>query len=230
MSLHNHGRVIIVFVLAMTGFIALSDAVSEHNGLTSADPHIAHDVLAHRSDTVTAMAHVLTFIGSEPVVGAAMLALVAWLIARRRFQEAVVVAIGIAGSAAMTVGIKLAVERSRPPTLDRLGAVDHSFSFPSGHTLNSAVALGLIVLVVAPRLPHRSGRTTLTFFAALTAFGIGASRVYLGYHWATDVLASWLLAIAWLMVLRIALDCLLHHDVEPMQSGHNQVRGLSVDT
>lgn len=229
MTPHNRGRTIIVFVLSIAGFVALTDAVNERNGLTRIDPNVAHDVLAHRSAPVTAFAHALTFVGSEIVVGAAMLALTALLIARRRFFEGAIVAVGIAGSAAMTVGLKLIVERSRPPTVDRLGAVDHSFSFPSGHTLNSTVALGLIVLVVAPQVRHLSGRITLVLTAAILASGIGASRVYLGYHWSTDVLASWLLAIAWLVVLRVALDHLLHHHTRPLQSGRSQVRGRTVN-
>ena len=69
-------------------------------------------------------------------------------------------------------------------------------SFPSGHTLNSTVFLGLAVILLLPLIHRRASRIASMAGAMLLALAIGWSRIYLGYHWTTDVIASWLLALA----------------------------------
>jgi undecaprenyl-diphosphatase len=158
---------------------------------------VTQDLVGHRAPVMTALARSLTFVGSEVVVGSVALLLLAMLLRRRSWDRALTVACGIAGSAALTVAVKLLVGRARPPAVDRLGPIDHTYSFPSGHTLNSSVLLGLLVLVVAPTLAA-ARRRALGAAAVALALGVGVSRAYLGYHWATDVMAGWLLAVAWL--------------------------------
>ncbi len=71
--------------------------------------------------------------------------------------------------------------------VDRLGPVDSSYSFPSGHTLGSAVLLGIVLLLLVPMIRARAPRVVATAGITALALGIGLSRVYLGYHWASDV-------------------------------------------
>lgn len=154
-------------------------------------------------------------------------ALIMVLLARRGSRHALVAAVAMATSAAVTVGAKMAVERARPGAADRLGAFDGTYSFPSGHTLNSAVFLGLVCLLLIPLLVQRSARIGAHGAAVLLAAGIGASRIYLGYHWTTDVLASWLIAAALLSVVYIVSRVLLS---PPTQSGNSQVEQVTVDS
>src|SRR4051794_12046558 len=128
----RRGRTLILALLAASGFVVLADAAREHNGATAVDPHITNQIVHHRDSIATPVAHVLTFAGSEIVVAAVMLLILGLFTVRRQFASSAVIAIGMAGSALMTVGLKLAVERVRPPSVDRLGPVDHSYSFPSG--------------------------------------------------------------------------------------------------
>lgn len=225
---HPRGRVLILALLTASACVFLADAAREHNGVTRIDPRLAHEVVAHREPFVTALAHALTFLGSEVVVALVMLAVMMLLGARRQLVQSAIVAVGMAGSAAMTVAIKLTIERSRPPTVDRLGPIDNSFSFPSGHTLNSSVALGLIVLTLVPALRSHVQRVVAVVAAVVLAAGIGASRIYLGYHWSTDVLASWLLATTWLVVLGLLLARVTSPGPTLRQSGHSQVSAPSV--
>ncbi|MBC7631723.1 phosphatase PAP2 family protein [Aeromicrobium sp.] len=187
------------------GVVVLADAAREHDGIAAGlDPHVATDVLAARSGGVTHAAQVLTFIGSEVVVGLLALLLVIALLERRGPFHAGLAAAAMSVSAALTVGVKHLVERARPGATDRLGASDSTYSFPSGHTLNSAVLLGLVVVLLLPLVGNRSARIVVTVAAIFLSIGIGASRVYLGYHWASDVVASWFMAIALVTLVRIA--------------------------
>jgi membrane-associated phospholipid phosphatase len=153
-----------------------------------------------RTPTLTQLAHVFTFLGSELVVGGLALVVLATLLMQRQLSRAAIFAIGMAGSAFLTVVVKLIVARPRPGEVDRLGALDTSYSFPSGHTLNSTVFIALIVWLLWPSV-RRAGRIALVTAGAVLAVGVAASRVYLGYHWLTDVLASGLVALGWLCLV-----------------------------
>lgn len=194
---------------ATAAVVALADAAREHDGPAVLDPRLAADIDRARSGPLNLLAHLLTFLGSEVVVGAAAVVLMLVLLRRRWYAEAAALGIGMLGSAVMIIGIKHLVMRPRPPAADRLGPVDHSFSFPSGHTLNSAVFLGLVVLTVGWWLP-RGQRAVAIAAVVLLGFGVGLSRLYLGYHWGTDVLASWLLAGAWIACVALAMPALRH--------------------
>lgn len=181
-------------VAAGSAFAALTDSVRERDGLAGHDASVTADVVGHRTGTLTQLAHLLTFLGSEAVVGVLALGLVIVLLERRGPRQAAIAIAAMGTSAALTVGVKLAIGRARPGAVDRLGAVDSTYSFPSGHTLNSAVLLGLVCVLLAPVLARRVARAAVCVAALVLAAGVGASRVYLGYHWTTDVLASWTIA------------------------------------
>jgi len=193
----------LVACLATACVVALADAVGEHDGLSRLDPTIATDVVRSRTAPLTLLARALTFLGSEVVVGGLAIIVLALLLARRRFTSATVFAAGMTGSAFLTVAVKLLVARARPGAVDRLGAADTTYSFPSGHTLNSAVFLALVMWLLWPLLKH-AGRVAVATTGAVLATGVAASRVYLGYHWFTDVLASGLVALAWLSMVWLA--------------------------
>lgn len=185
---------------ATAGVLTLADAAREHEGLSRMDPATAADVLTWRTSALTQLALILTFLGSEVVVGGLAIVVLALLLARRQLTRAATFAVAMGGSAFLTVAVKLLVGRPRPGGVDRLGPVDTTYSFPSGHTLNSAVFLALVVWLLWPSMRH-AGRVGLVASSGVLAAGVAASRVYLGYHWLTDVLASGLVAIAWLCLV-----------------------------
>ncbi len=197
-------------VVGATAFGVLADAASEGDGVTRIDPHIAEVAVHDRTGGMTGGAHLLTALGSEVAVSALALFAVLFLLERRQIMRAAAIAIAMAGSAAMTLGIKMAVSRDRPGGAIRLGPQDSTYSFPSGHTLNSAVLLGMVAVLIVPFLTRRSWRVAAVVGVVVASLGIGASRVYLGYHWATDVLASWALASAWVAAVILALGVVQH--------------------
>ncbi|MDY0809906.1 phosphatase PAP2 family protein [Kitasatospora purpeofusca] len=88
--------------------------------------------------------------------------------------------------------LKLSFGRHRPAFSDPVSHADGP-AFPSGHAMASAITCAVLVGLLWPRA-RRAGRTTACTTAALTVLAIGASRVFLGLHWTTDVLAGWLAA------------------------------------
>lgn len=165
----------------------------------STDHSVAEFVLSHRTPALTASAWVITEIGNELTLILATLALVVVLYVRRRRAEALVVIIGMGGAAVLTLLLKNLVQRSRPDTAYRVAgaAVDHSYSFPSGHTLHTTVFVILLIGVLWPELERRSARVTGSMAAGCVAIAVAGSRVYLGYHWLTDVVGGLLIGATW---------------------------------
>lgn len=197
----THSRILRATILMtlitapLAGVVTLAAGARTHHGLAGGlDPHVAADILHVRNNFVTQLAQLLTFLGGELVIGTLTLALIITLLEGRGPYYAGLAAAAMSISASVTVGTKLAVERTRPGPIDRLGAPDPSSSFPSGHTLNSATFFGLVIILLIPLIHSRSTRIAATIAATTVALGVGASRVYLGYHWTSDVLASWLIA------------------------------------
>lgn len=187
----------------MAGFAGLVDAVTENADLASYDPGIASSMADLRVPGLTFAAEVVSTVGSEVAVGLLTVAVLAllWFVWRER-ARAVLFGATMAAAGVLTLGVKHLLGRHRPPAVFVVGPIDTGYSFPSGHTLFSTVFIGLVVmLVVWPRTRLRGRAVAVAAWVAASG-AIGASRIYLGYHWTTDVIAGWVLAVG---VLAIAL-------------------------
>lgn len=204
------------FLAALTAAIAgiaagvvLTDGAAESGDLSAYDPAVTAGFVSARSDVGTVVARGFTFFGSTAALLPLTLALVLLFVLRRRWVAAAVVAAGMSLSLTLTVLLKNSIGRIRPPAVDVLGALNDGFAFPSGHTLNGTVFFGLVTGLVLTRCHSRTTRIATVAGGVLMALGIGLSRVYLGYHWLTDVMAGWSLAMGVLgivMLGRILLD------------------------
>ncbi|MGC4962653.1 phosphatase PAP2 family protein [Gordonia sp. DT218] len=160
------------------------------------DRAITDAVVDARTDVVTDIALVVTATGNTLVLTTVVVVVVLGLVAIRAYPEAVLVGAGSAVGYLAMVGLKHLFGRPRPPTVDRLLDID-TYSFPSGHAMMSTIVFGLLA-AAAFRLSAwvRAHRFVLAI-APIWAIAIGCSRVYLGVHWTTDVLAGWLIGAAW---------------------------------
>ena len=109
----------------------------------------------------------------------------------------VLLTIGAAGSLLMTAVGKELVGRARPPVAQAVPPYETTAAFPSGHALNNTVVACLIAYLLLLHLSSRLWRTVSVVIAVAWFVTIGLTRVFLGYHWLTDVLAGWLLGLAW---------------------------------
>ncbi|RYD66765.1 MAG: phosphatase PAP2 family protein [Sphingomonadales bacterium] len=138
----------------------------------------------------------VTALGSSIVLTAVVVVTATFLGLRRRMRSVALVLLAtISGSLAVTL-IKALVGRSRPDLIDRL-MVEASHSFPSGHAANSAIVYLTLATLLLPILQEREMRRFVIVVALLLTGVIGISRVYLGVHWPSDVLAGWVFGSGW---------------------------------
>jgi membrane-associated phospholipid phosphatase len=173
------------------------DMVEDVGGAGPLDVHVWTWFVDHRSPQVTFVMKAVSQLGDSPET--ALLAIVgaALLLWARRGAEAAVVLGAAAGSSLLVNDFKALYNRPRPPVGERL-AIENNPSLPSGHALGSTVVIGVLAAVVVLLVRHVAVRVLAIAAAAVTVATIGVSRLYLGVHWATDVLTGWFLGGTWL--------------------------------
>ena len=199
--------VAIAFAVAFTLTVALGFLLKlgwSSDGSTAFDSDVTRWFVDHRTPTWTDAMRVITWLGSSwVVVPLAVVVVVALIIGRRRWL-ALFVALAVSGASLLSAFSKDVIGRDRPPIEVRLQQA-HSSSFPSGHSTQAAASYFALAIVVTV-LSHSRALRALTWLAAtLIVLLVGVSRVYLGMHWATDVLGGWLLGSASVAGLTVAL-------------------------
>ncbi|MGV9723470.1 phosphatase PAP2 family protein [Nocardia beijingensis] len=183
--------------------------------------------IAHRNNGLTAVAKAVSVVGGTLAMG--ILATVGWVVLawRRLWRSALVVAAAALGASILVVGGKHLVGRSRPAPMYQL-VTETNQSYPSGHTLGSTVVIGALLTIILPYLRRHLIRVAAITASVCTIAAIGLSRLYLGVHWPTDILAGWLLGGAWLLACRSILSAPLpRRDQHPSQRPHSQTTPAS---
>jgi undecaprenyl-diphosphatase len=138
----------------------------------------------------------ITALGSYTVLGLLLAAVVAYLFMVRMRAAAVWVLTAVVGGVLISNALKLAFERPRPDLV--LPAVKvFTSSFPSGHAMLSAVTYLTLGALLATLHASRRGQLYFIGLAIVLTIAVGISRVYLGVHYPTDVLAGWCVGAAW---------------------------------
>jgi undecaprenyl-diphosphatase len=185
-------------------FAGVTQDVTEHDGVATADSRILHDVTAYRDSALTHLAKVVTMFGTSPVAYAVVVvagvAAVGGSRTRYRWWPLVLAAGMLVSGQLIRLVINRAVSRPRPPH-DLWLMHAGGYAFPSGHTTTAALAYVLAAGLLVQRWPNR--RAVLFSCAGLCSVAVGLSRVYLGVHWPTDVLGGWLLAASWLALCAV---------------------------
>jgi len=125
------------------------------------------------------------------------------LVWRHHRREALFLAVAIGGSVILDEALKLIFHRPRPQL--SWAQVQPEYSFPSGHSMNSLVFYLALAIIVGRLWSRRAG-----LIAAMLAIGlavlIGTSRIYLGYHYFTDVVGGLFAGLAWLLLVSWVFD------------------------
>ncbi len=187
-------------VAALVVFGSLADGVRDQE-VFALDAWATPFLHSIASPTTDLLFNTLTAMGSSIVVLPIFVVVLALLLMRRRFGAGLFLSVALGGSLVIDALTKLIFQRPRPK-LD-YAAVLPDYSFPSGHSMNGVVFYVSIALVLWSAFGRRVGVPALVI-AALLAFGIGVSRIFLGYHYLTDVVGGWLAGVVWLLVVGAA--------------------------
>jgi undecaprenyl-diphosphatase len=153
------------------------------------------------SPTLTAIMRVLSFVGSTISLSIGTVIVVVVFAMRRWGREARLFAITMIGSGLLNITLKLAFKRPRPVPFFNLTPPE-SYSFPSGHSLTSAVFFGALAAILTARNRSKQFRVIAWTIATTMFLSIGLSRIYLGVHYTTDVIAGFVAALIWILVVR----------------------------
>ncbi len=182
------GMLVSAFFLLITipGFIWFSGAVALGMPMARADLAISNFFQIARTPIIDKIMVMITMMGDGPVSGAVIVAVGLYLFGRKAWRRAIGFVIAIVSSSIFVLITKTLIGRQRPMEL----VVDSgTLSFPSGHATINTVLIGIVAVLVA----HDRSRLSKTIIYSVAATGailIGFSRVYLGAHWLSDVLAG----------------------------------------
>ncbi|MFT8246902.1 phosphatase PAP2 family protein [Roseomonas sp. BN140053] len=211
----------LVVLAAILAFAGLAAEVAEGETLALdraillalRDPADLSDPLGPR--WLEEVARDITGLGGHAILAGVTLAVVGFLFLTRKRGAAALVLGAVAGGMLLSSLLKVVFQRPRPDLVPHAVEV-YTASFPSGHAMLSAatyLTLGALLFRVADGWRVRAYVLSL---AILTTLLVGASRVYLGVHWPTDVLAGWCLGAAWaLLCWLVALQLQRRGRVEP---------------
>lgn len=200
---------LLIATLGAMGFLAIADEVAE--GETHALDLAVLRALRVEGQPQTLIGphwlHVaatdVTALGSVTVLGLIILLAFALLASLRRWSEGALLLAGAGGGLLISQGLKRVFGRERPELAYRAVEAVNA-SFPSGHAMLSAVVFLTLGVLTARFADRRRVRVLAMSAAVLLSLLVGASRVYLGVHWASDVLAGWCVGAAWAMACWLA--------------------------
>jgi membrane-associated phospholipid phosphatase len=137
----------------------------------------------------------ITALGDPPTVITIFISTIAWLGMKRRSTDGIRFAVICVGGLLINQVMKSFFAKPRPELWTRLIS-EHSFSFPSGHAVGSMVVYGFIAYIFARELPIY--KKYIYAVASILIFAIGFSRLYLGVHYPTDIIAGYGVGLFWL--------------------------------
>jgi membrane protein DedA with SNARE-associated domain/membrane-associated phospholipid phosphatase len=202
----NSPRGFLLSVVVVTGavctwiFLGLTQDVIAHEEAVLSDPRVTRFVVDHRVAWATTLMRGVTWLGSNAVLIPLVAVLGGYLLLRRRdWQAGALLVSALAGANAWYHVVKPLVARERPPETLHLISVS-GFAFPSGHATAVIAVWGAAAFVLATGRPRRA-QAAIWIGVGLIAVLVAFSRVYLGVHWWTDVVAGAALGGVWLCIL-----------------------------
>jgi membrane protein DedA with SNARE-associated domain/membrane-associated phospholipid phosphatase len=191
----------LAIVAAGWAFGAVLQDVAAHDELALVDQPTQRFFVAHREAWLTLVMRGITNLGNSALLIGVLLSVgLLWRWRAGAWRPLALLASSFAGAWALSNIVKALTHRPRPPAAQAIGHWT-GFAFPSGHATNATAVYGMLAALLAATTP-RWGRKVTAWTAALLVVGlVGLSRLYLGAHWLTDVLAAIALGAAWVFGL-----------------------------
>ena len=153
------------------------------------------------SPAMTVVMRAVSFLGSTEFLFIATTIVIVGFALRKWGREAKLFALTMIGGALLNISLKLAFKRPRPIPFFDLTAPE-TYSFPSGHALTSCCFFGALAAFLTARMKNKHARIAVWIVCAAMFLLIGFSRIYLGVHYTTDVIAGFAAALIWILVVR----------------------------
>ena len=193
------------FLLAALGlwlFSAIADEILDKESFTF-DKEILLTLRELHTPVLDKVMLGFTFLGEPVILLIVCLVIGTWLLIRGQRSQATILIIAAGGAVALNNLLKVLFGRARPMLWERVVDVGQ-YSFPSGHAMISMVIFGTIGYLLSSKFPlWRIGIISLTI---LLVTGIGLSRLYLGVHWPTDIVAGYAAGLVWLITCIFSLQ------------------------
>lgn len=200
----------VAFVVAAALFAALAWGVESRNFVVSADLHTLQWMASHRWAMLTQLMLAVSALNSPGAVSVWAACFGVLLLRRGERYWFLTLALAVGGGMLLNEGLKLLFRRARPVVDDPL-VILHSFTFPSGHTAAATVLYGVLAAYVVYFARTLRGRVAVIAATVALVALVGLSRVYLGAHYLSDVLAAACSSTVWLIVCLVGVHRLLQH-------------------
>lgn len=185
-----------VAIAAVWGFAELTDEVLE-GSTRRLDEVVLRWVEGHRTPFLDQVALEITALGNFTTLTVLILAVSVFLWLTRHRISVALLMIAVAGGAILNTLLKDIFDRPRPEVVE-WGTQVSSASFPSGHSMAAFIAYGAVAYLGGRLEPTRTLRWTTWTMAGLIILSVGASRIYLGVHYPSDVIGGYIAGLAWL--------------------------------
>ncbi len=214
----NPRSVVIVLFAAIifTGLIALANlAIRAASGtaMSNMDVSVATIMRESRNAPADEIMTVITMMGDTVVMSALALAVLGWLVWHKAYRAAWAAGIAIVAAKFFELAMKFGIQRARPVELSY--SVPSIFSFPSGHATMAAVIFGILAVLVSHSM-GRWGRAVVYATCAVLVVAIAYSRLYLGAHWLSDVLAGLLFGVVMMAAFGVAIEAIPPRRIKPL--------------
>lgn len=211
-------RSVIIVVFAAVVFAGLAAliniAVRAGTGgeISNLDISVASLMRESRNAPADEIMTVITMLGDTVVMTALAVTIVLWLVWHKAYRAAWAAGIAIAATKLFELALKYGLHRARPTELAYAGASE--YSFPSGHATMAAVIFGILAVLVSHAM-GRWGRALVYAICGLAVVAIAYSRIYLGAHWLTDVLAGLLFGAVMTAAFGVAIEAIPPRRIKP---------------
>jgi membrane-associated phospholipid phosphatase len=173
-------------------------------GDTTVDDRLAASLHEHASSGWTTFFENVTRLGNVSTLAVVVVLAAAVLWRKGWLAELQLLVLAAVGAEIITTGLKLGFQRDRPFFSDPL-ATEQTYSFPSGHASVSLAVYGTLGFIAARHLANRRAQFIVLAAAAVLVLLIGFSRLYLGVHFLSDVIAGYSIGIAWVALCVVLL-------------------------
>ena len=200
-----HGLVgVVACIVMLWAFSFIADEMTEQSLLVRVDHLIVGWLQAHGTESGETFFNFVSWVGSQVMTTIVVVGVI-WLTLRRDWFRAIALTLAVMGGTALNDLLKALFHRGRPEAATEFIKYE-SWSFPSGHSMNSLIGFGFVAYLFLERTTDRRARIAIIAATVILVGLVGFSRLYLGVHYLSDVIAGFLAGAVWLLVCIAALQ------------------------